>query len=498
MDDAQNVDFFHELTIFVNALERDLLNLTADCIEYALDRLHCAVCYIETVQTEHAPTSETGIHIYTLLSALADIKCKLHELQSQAGVSSVGRLSQAGQHIFRQGPGRPCFKIDTEILTYLLDQGFKYQDIAKMYGVSRITIWRRMKDVGLVGQRYSTITDYSLDAIIQEINQEHPHSGVAMVMGHLVSRRLFVQRHRVRASLKRCDPLSSSMRWGLTARRRVYSVEGPNSLWHIDGHHALIRWRLVTHGAIDGYSRLITYLQVSNNNKSDTVKELFLRAVEEYGVPSRVRADFGCENYGVQNVMEDVRGEGRGSFIGGRSVHNTRIERLWRDVYYGVIQTYYALFYFLEGENKLDIDNEADLFALHYVYIPRINKSLVEFKNAYNHHPLRTERNWTPWQIWTNGMLNEANTNQSGVQTVIEGHSLPHDFTTYGIDPLERQVTPNHEAEIVVADIQLQLPHGLLCSLEDVARVHARDNDFGIAFYYAARDIIHENLSIVN
>ena len=25
---------------------------------------------------------------------------------------------------------------------------------------------------------------------------------------------------------------------------------GPNALWHIDGHHALIRWRLVTHGGL--------------------------------------------------------------------------------------------------------------------------------------------------------------------------------------------------------------------------------------------------------
>ena len=62
--------------------------------------------------------------------------------------------------------------------------------------------------------------------------------------------------------------------------RRPYSVPGPNSLWHIDGHHKLIRWRIVTHGGIDGYSRLIVYLKASSNNKSQTVLANFLRATD--------------------------------------------------------------------------------------------------------------------------------------------------------------------------------------------------------------------------
>ena len=35
---------------------------------------------------------------------------------------------------------------------------------------------------------------------------------------------------------------------------------------HIDGHDILVRWRLVIHGAIDGYSQIITYLQWKNIN----------------------------------------------------------------------------------------------------------------------------------------------------------------------------------------------------------------------------------------
>ena len=34
--------------------------------------------------------------------------------------------------------------------------------------------------------------------------------------------------------------------------RRVYNIPMPNSLWHIDSYHKLIKWRIVIHGGIDG------------------------------------------------------------------------------------------------------------------------------------------------------------------------------------------------------------------------------------------------------
>ena len=61
------------------------------------------------------------------------------------------------------------------------------------------------------------------------------------------------------------------MRGFNTITRRVYSVRGPNSLWHIDGLHCLIRWRFVIHGGIDGFSRLIVYLSCATKNSAATV-----------------------------------------------------------------------------------------------------------------------------------------------------------------------------------------------------------------------------------
>ena len=79
--------------------------------------------------------------------------------------------------------------------------------------------------------------------------------------GHLQSAGIRVQRRRVKQSVASNDPIHSNMRWHKVLSRRSYSVPGPNSLWHIDGHHSLIRWKFVIHGGIDGYSHSIVYLQ---------------------------------------------------------------------------------------------------------------------------------------------------------------------------------------------------------------------------------------------
>ena len=81
---------------------------------------------------------------------------------------------------------------------------------------------------------------------------------------------------------------------------------------------------MVVHGGIDGFSRLVLYLTAATNNRAQTVLESFLSAVEQYGIPSRVRSDKGGENILVARFMVTSRGLNSNSHIAGRSVHNQR------------------------------------------------------------------------------------------------------------------------------------------------------------------------------
>ncbi|XP_052809238.1 uncharacterized protein LOC128237692 [Mya arenaria] len=185
--------------------------------------------------------------------------------------------------------------------------------------------------------------------------------------------------------------------------RRAYNVRAPLALWHINGNHKLIRWRFVIHGGIDGYSRLPVFLKVNTNNSAVSVLSAFTEATQLYGLPERVRSDKGGENVLVAEYM--VQHNGTRSFITGPSVHNQRIERLWREVWTGCNALYYGLFFSMEDDGILDVTNERHMLALHLVFKPRIQQHLDNFREAIYHRPLRTERNKSPLQLWISGQM---------------------------------------------------------------------------------------------
>ncbi len=286
-------------------------------------------------------------------------------------------------------------------LEFLREMGYTWKKCAHTLLVSRTTLWRRAKELGIT-RSPTDITDGDLDGVIRMIYQQSPNSGTVMVWGQLKSHEVYVPRRRVRESLMRVCPEAVENRASRAVRRRVYNVPSSNALWHIDGLHCLIRWRIVVHGCIDGFSRKVMYLHASNNNRASTMLQLFLGATEEHGWPSRVRTDKGGENVDVARAMLTVRGTGRSSHIAGASVHNQRIERLWRDTFRCACHCFYALFYDMEDSGILSATNEVQLF------LPRLNRQLDQFCHSWNDHHLRSEHGLTPNQLWLRGMCDCA------------------------------------------------------------------------------------------
>ncbi|KAF8550945.1 hypothetical protein OG21DRAFT_1385958, partial [Imleria badia] len=87
-----------------------------------------------------------------------------------------------------------------------------------------------------------------------------PNAGLQFIITFLNSHRIHVQRACIQLTMQHINPLGRLICYQAAIKRRVYEVPRSNYMWHIDGHHKLIRWGIVIHGMIDGFCRTVCAL----------------------------------------------------------------------------------------------------------------------------------------------------------------------------------------------------------------------------------------------
>lgn len=213
------------------------------------------------------------------------------------------------------------------------------------------------------------------------------------------------------------------------------------------------------HGGIDGYSRLIPYIRSSPFNTAQVAFNSFVVGTANYGVPSQVRMDEGVENGIIRDFMVEANGPDRGSAIMGKSVHNQRIERLWRDVFAKVVQPFYQTFHALEESRALDPSNKLHVYCLQHVFLPLLNADLERWRVTHNNHGVRTEGHRTPEQLWFSGIAAQRGSSSTAIRNVCIGRN---------IEELVQRVCPTLDMSSVQDPVAMNAPRSYQAVTPDI------------------------------
>jgi len=97
--------------------------------------------------------------------------------------------------------GRPKLDITKEEIIQLKHLNYSWTEIAKLLGVSRQTLYRRLQEFGIDSSKYTNISDQDLEKTLKDIKASHSSCGEVMIQGHLLHSGVKVPRERLRAAI---------------------------------------------------------------------------------------------------------------------------------------------------------------------------------------------------------------------------------------------------------------------------------------------------------
>ena len=230
--------FFEVLSRLLRDYEQMEDNVDERVLHHMCGQMKHYLCGLKSImeflktETESDLTADEIVFIrsvQTSVSQLIDFLCE----DAIPSLNNKLDTTVYGEDFINQFKGAAAF-VDIDQVCELRSLGFKWIQISRMLGISRVTLYRKRKEAGISEEfKFSSISFEDLQVKVVEIKSQLQDCGERMIMGCLKSQGVFVPRSRLRQAIHAVDPVETTLRWCPRIQRKVYSVPGPMSLWHI-------------------------------------------------------------------------------------------------------------------------------------------------------------------------------------------------------------------------------------------------------------------------
>lgn len=270
--------------------------------------------------------------------------------------------------------------------------------------ISLSTLKRRLQDYSLCRREKFVNVENLKNIIREEILGPGILRGYRAVWHSLrLIHHIHVPRRIVAQLLRELDPEGTLQRRSRRLARRRYTSYGPNFCWHADGYDKLKPFGFPIHGAIDGYSRRVLWLEVSrSNNNPQVIAHFFLDYVRECsGCPMLLRTDCGTENGTMAAIQSYFRQHGTDQFSAekshkyGSSPSNQRIESWWSVFKRGRSSWWIDLFKGMADTGILELGNTLHKECLWFCFHSVLQVDLDNVRDHWNTHRIRPSRHGT-------------------------------------------------------------------------------------------------------
>lgn len=285
--------------------------------------------------------------------------------------------------------------------------GFQYSEIlaflSALHGIqlSLRQLKRILRTMCLRRQKDHASVEEVVDIIQQELHGTGSGLGYRQMHQLRIEHGIDADRETVQIVLKHLDPEGVRQRSRHRLKRRQYYEKGPNFIWHVDGYDKLKPYGICIHGAIDGFSRRIMWLEAGPSNKDPKItSKYFIHCVRQIGgVPKIIRSDRGTENIYIAAIQRFLRMNcndvinGEHCFLYGKSVSNQRIEAWWSFLRKSYSSWWMNFFKDMRDSGTFDDSDPLQVECLHFCFMHVIQNELNNVAKRWNLHRIHPSNN---------------------------------------------------------------------------------------------------------